>query len=121
MKLVEILKPDFVFEDERGILSQITHTPYAQVNAVYSKKGAQRGTFHYHKTAKEVFFITSGLVKVTLKLDGLYEEHTFKTGDMFMIPEHVRHTFDFCEDTYLVAFYTSRIELEDGTKDIIND
>lgn len=121
MKLVEILKPDFVFEDERGMLSQITHEPFAQVNAVYSKKGALRGNYHYHKTTKEVFFIVSGEIKLLLCLDGEKEEHIFKNGDMFLIPENVRHSFEFLEDTYLVAFYTSRVELEDGTKDIISD
>lgn len=121
MNLVEILKPDFIFEDERGVLSQITHAPFAQVNAVFTKKGAVRGNYHYHKTTKEVFFVISGEIKLSLYLDNVSQEHTFKSGDMFMIPENVRHRFDFCEDTYLVAFYTSRVELEDGTKDIICD
>ncbi len=121
MKLVEILKPDFVFEDERGILSQITHTPFAQVNAVYTKKGAIRGRFHYHKTTKEAFYVLKGEIKVSLYFDESSEEYTFRTGDMFMIPELVRHNFDFLEDTYLVSFYTSCVELPDGTKDIISD
>lgn len=121
MQLVEILEPDFVFEDERGILSQITHTPYAQVNAVFTKKGAVRGNFHYHKTTKEVFFVVTGEIKVSLYLDDVSEEHIFKKGDMFRISENVRHSFRFCEDTYLVSFYTSRVELTDGTKDIISD
>ena len=121
MELIKILKPDFVFEDDRGILSQITHTPYAQVNAVFTKKGAVRGNLHYHRTAKEIFFVISGEINVSVSLAGVCEDYTFKTGDMFLIPENVRHNFDFLQDTYLVSFYTSRIELEDGTKDIICD
>lgn len=121
MNLIEILKPDFIFEDGRGCLAQLTHKPYAQVNAVFTKKGAVRGNFHYHKTTKEVFFVISGEIKVSLYLDDRSEEHIFKNGDMFLIPENVRHRFDFFEDTYLVAFYTSRVEFEDGTKDIICD
>lgn len=121
MKLIEILKPDFIFEDERGMLSQITHEPYAQVNAVFTKKGAVRGNLHYHRTAKEVFFVVSGETEVFVQLNGQSEKHIFKAGDMFMIHENVRHSFDFNEDTYLVSFYTSRIELADGTKDIICD
>lgn len=121
MGLVEILKPDFVFEDERGMLSQITHSDFAQVNAVFTKKGAVRGNYHYHRFTKEIFFVISGEIKISLYLDDLSEEYTFTGGDMFMIPEKVRHSFEFCEDTYLVAFYTSRVELEDGTKDIISD
>ena len=121
MKLVEIIKPDFIFEDDRGILAQLTHKPYGQINAVYTKKGAIRGNWHYHKTTKEAFFIISGEVEVFLKLDTLEERYTFKTGDMFIIPENVKHTFDYKEDTYLVALYTSCVELNDGTKDIISD
>lgn len=121
MKLVKIIKPDFIFEDERGLLAQLTHKPYGQINAVFTKKGAVRGNWHYHRTTEEAFFIISGLVDVYLRLDDFQEKHTFKTGDMFIIPENVKHTFDYKEDTYLVAMYTSGVELEDGTKDIISD
>lgn len=121
MKLIEILKPDFIFEDERGSLCQITHTPYAQTNAVFSKKDSVRGNFHYHKTAKEIFYVVSGRVTVEAHLDGASETLTFIAGDMFMISENVRHRFSYIEDTYLVVFYTSKIELPNGTKDIISD
>ena len=40
---------------------------------------------------------------------------------MFMVNENVRHTFSYIEDTYLVALYTTPVEKEDGTKDIIQD
>lgn len=119
MKLIEILNPDFIFEDDRGLLAQITHEPFAQVNAVFTKKGSVRGNFHYHKTTKEVFFVISGSFDVSLYLDGYEETHSFKQGDMFMINENVRHSFNYKEDTYLVAFYTSKVELSDGSKDII--
>ena len=121
MKLIEILKPDFAFEDERGFLCQITHTPYAQTNAVFSKKDTVRGNFHYHRTAKEIFYVVSGKVTVEAHLDGKNEAFTFTSGDMFLINENVRHRFAYHEDTYLVVFYTAKIELEDGTKDIISE
>ena len=121
MNLIDIIEPDFIFEDDRGLLAQLTHQPYGQVNAVYSKKGAIRGNWHYHKTTKETFFIVSGEVEVSLRLNDQQEKHTFKTGDMFIIPENVRHTFDYKEDTYLVAMYTSCVELSDGTKDIVSE
>ena len=121
LKLIEILEPDFYFEDSRGTLTQITHKPYAQINAVFTKKGQDRGNYHYHRFTKEVFYVISGKIKVTLKLGDKKEEYSFSDNDMFMIPEEVRHSFSYYEDTYLVAFYTSRVELEDGTKDIICD
>ena len=121
MKLIEILKPDFFFEDERGSLCQITHEKFTQTNAVFSKKNSVRGNFHYHKTAEEIFYIISGEVTVDLFLDGESQQYNFASGDMFRINKNVRHRFSYSEDTYLVVFYSSEIELDDGTKDIISD
>ena len=121
MKLVEIMKPDFIFEDDRGLLCQVSHESFAQVNAVFTKKGAVRGNFHYHRQTREIFFVISGEIELSVYCGDLSEKHHFKTGDMFMIPEEVRHSFLYCEDTYLVAFYTSAVELPDGTKDILTD
>ncbi len=121
VELIRILKPDFMFEDERGVLFQITHEPFGQTNAVFTKKGAVRGGYHYHKETKEAFFVISGKVNVSVKLSGKKEEHIFGSGDMFLIDENVRHTFEYLEDTYLVAFYTTCVEKEDGSKDIYPD
>ena len=121
MKLIEILKPDFFFEDERGSLCQITHENFAQTNAVFSKKNSVRGNFHYHKTAKEIFYVISGKAIVEVYLEDESQQYEFSAGDMFVINENVRHRFSYLEDTYLVIFYSSRIELADGTKDIISD
>ncbi|MBQ9913846.1 MAG: cupin domain-containing protein [Clostridia bacterium] len=121
MELVEILTPDFSFEDDRGTLTQITHQPFAQTNAVFSRKGQVRGNYHYHRFSKEIFFIISGSVRVQLKYNERYEEHGFRSGDMFLINENVRHRFEYEEDTYLVVFYSSKVELDDGTKDIVSE
>lgn len=121
MKLFEILKPDFSFEDERGTLVQITHKPFAQTNAVFTKAGQVRGGYHYHRFSKEIFFVIEGKIRVSLRYGDKKEECTFSSGDMFLIPENVRHCFEFEKDTYLVAFYTERVELENGEKDIVLD
>lgn len=121
MSLVKNLKPDFVFEDERGMLAQLVSSGYTQVNAVFTKKGAVRGNFHYHKTTKECFFVLSGKIKVTLCLGEKTEKHIFKTGDMFLVEENVKHSFDYIEDTYLVVMYTDCVEMENGEKDIFVD
>ncbi len=118
MKLLEIIEPDFSFADERGLLVQIAHEGVAQVNAVFTKKGAVRGNLHYHKQATETFYILTGKVRVTLTLDDEREEAVFSAGDAFRIPPYVRHTFDYLEDTYLVGLYSARVELPDGSKDI---
>ena len=121
MPLIEILTPDFVHNDERGTLAQLAHDGFQQVNAVFTKKGAVRGNCHYHKQTDEVFYLLSGCVRVTVSRDGQTQQHTFHSGDMFRIAAHVRHTFDYLEDTYLVVLYSHGVELADGTKDIYND
>ena len=118
MELLEIIQPDFSFSDERGTLAQLAHGDVAQVNAVFTKKGAVRGNLHFHKQAKESFYILSGKVRVLLARGETREEYVFGTDDAFRIPENVRHTFEYLEDTYLVALYSARVELPDGTKDI---
>ena len=44
MKLVELIKPDFIFEDEKGFLAQLIHEPFSQINVVYTKNGQQEVT-----------------------------------------------------------------------------
>lgn len=121
MKLIEILTPDFTFTDDRGTLTQIVHEGFTQVNAVFTRAGKIRGNFHYHESTKELFFVIKGKIEFTAKYNGISENYTFSDGDMFMVNENVRHTFSYIEDTYLVALYTTPVEKEDGTKDIIPD
>ncbi len=121
MQLIEILSPDFTFTDDRGTLTQLVHEGFTQVNAVFTRAGKIRGNFHFHEHTKELFFIIKGKIKLTARLDGVTEEHIFTDGDMFMVPEYVRHSFDYLEDTYLVGLYTTPVENEDGTKDIISE
>ncbi len=121
MKLLENLNPDFVFSDDRGLLVQVCREGYSQVNAVFTKKGAVRGNFHYHKNTREAFFVLSGKIRVTAACGNQKEERVFETGDMFLVREYVRHSFEYLEDTYLVGLYTVPVESADGEKDIHTD
>ena len=121
MELIKILTPDFVYPDDRGLLVQLCRGGYRQINAVFTKKGAVRGNWHYHAHTDEAFFILSGRIRLSARKDGVTEEREFTTGDMFLIPENVRHTFVYLEDTYLVGMYTAGVENPDGTKDILTD
>lgn len=118
MVLIERLQPDFNFTDERGTLTQLVHSGYKQVNIVFTKAGATRGRFHYHKENRELFFIITGKVLVCAEKDGICEKNVFTAGDMFAIPPHVRHSFQFLENTYLAGMYSGCVEKPDGTKDI---
>ncbi|WP_294664362.1 cupin domain-containing protein [uncultured Fusobacterium sp.] len=115
--MLEILKPDFEFGDERGKLVQLVHKKYNQVNIIESKTGFKRGG-HYHKINKECFYVVSGAFELILKKDNKEEIYNFKKGDMFLINEFVTHDFIYKEDTILVSLYTNGVELENGDKDI---
>ena len=121
MNLIEIKKTDFDFKDERGLICQICHGAIAQVNYVFSKKGAIRGRFHYHKQSKELFYVISGRLKLEVRRNDVKEEYIFKQGNVFLIPPLVRHNFIYLEDTLLVSMYDKCVETDENTKDIFND
>ena len=116
--MIKIIKPDFVFEDERGTLTQLIHEGYNQINVVTSKAGVERGN-HYHALNREGFYVVDGSFLLEAILNGKSESDQFKKGDMFIIEPNVMHRFVYLEDTVLVAFYDKGVELPDGTKDII--
>ncbi len=120
MAMIEILTPDFIFEDERGTLVQLVHEGYNQINVVTSKAGIERGN-HFHKFNREGFYVVEGSFVLTVSLDGKEESYEFKKGDMFVIKPNVMHRFNYREDTTLVAFYDKGVELSNGKKDIISE
>lgn len=116
--MIEIIKPDFIFEDSRGSLVQLIHEGYRQINVVTSKAGVERGN-HFHRFNKEGFYVVEGAFLLEVSLNGKSESYEFRKGDMFIIRPDVMHRFVYREDTTLVAFYDKGVELPDGTKDII--
>lgn len=117
--LIEILKPDFVFEDERGSLCQLVHQGFSQYNIIFSKQGVLRGN-HYHKENREAFYVISGIIHLKVEKDGVEELYEFGEGDMFLIPPFVMHSFYYPEDCLLASMYDIGVEKADGTKDIYN-
>ena len=118
--LIEFTKTDFTFESEAGSLHQLIHDGWKQVNAIISYAGSVRGG-HYHKYNKEQFFVVKGSFRLIVWKDETKEEYEMKTGDMFIIPEYVYHSFEYHECTTLVAMYDNGVELKDGSKDIYNE
>ncbi len=116
--MIKIIKPDFIFDDERGSLIQLFREGYSQVNVVTSKAGVERGR-HYHALNREGFYVIEGSFSVEVRLNNKTEHFEFKKGDMFIIEPYVIHTFDYHEDSVLIGFYDKGVELPDGTKDII--
>lgn len=118
--MIEILIPNFKFEDERGKLIQLVREGYKQVNVIFSKKGVIRGN-HYHKINQEMFYIISGKFCLMVELGNRREEYIFQTGDMFKIKPFVKHSFEFLEDTILVSLYDKGVELSEMEKDIYTE
>lgn len=116
--MIEILQPDFVFEDDRGALFQLVHDGFRQINAVYSKAGSQRGN-HSHNINREAFFVVSGSFELRYAGTSGSGSRVFHQGEMFLIPPGVSHSFVFLEDTILIGMYDVGVELGDGTKDIV--
>lgn len=115
-KLINLLRTDFQFDDDRGSLVQLVHEGYKQVNVVTTKAGVFRGG-HYHKLNHEVFFVVYGEFKFVAEKDGVKEEYIFKEGDMFEVLPYVMHSFYYLKDTLLVALYDKGVELENGEMD----
>lgn len=121
MALYDIRKPDFQFADGRGSLVQLVHEGFSQVNVLESKSGSTRGA-HFHKRAREAFYVVNGSVEVTLiKNKETTETVIFRQGDFFEIFPFVLHTMYFPEDCLMVQMYNIPVENKDGTKDIFTE
>lgn len=115
--LMEWLKIDFKYQDDRGTLIQLIHKGYSQMNIVVSKAGVSRGG-HYHKLNTEAYYIIQGSCKVTAYRKNKKETKVYHAGDFFRIGPYVTHDFDYLEDTVLISMYSMGVELENGDMDI---
>ncbi len=115
--LMQIVKPDFEFFDERGKIIQLIHKGFSQVNVITSHPGASRGR-HYHKQNCEVFYFSYGKCRVIAETkDGEQEERIFSAGDMFMIDPYIMHSFEYLEETMVISMYSRGVELDNGEMD----
>lgn len=118
--MIEVIKPDFEFQDERGVLLQLVHEGFQQFNIIFSRQGVFRGG-HYHKENKEAFYVISGSFELTVKTGNAEEKHIFQKGAMFLVPPYVSHSFSYLEDTLIASMYDMGVERADGTKDIYTE
>lgn len=116
--LIEIMQPNFIHTDDRGKLVQIIRGGFNQVNIIESKSGCVRGG-HFHQKNREAFYIIKGKISLYVSTEKEKEEYMFNTGDMFLIPVKIIHSFVFIEDTLLLSMYDHGVELPFGSKDII--
>ncbi|MDE7312830.1 MAG: cupin domain-containing protein [Eubacterium sp.] len=114
--LIERMKADFEYKDERGTLTQLVRRGYSQVNVVMSKGGVFRGG-HYHRLNTEAYYVIQGSCRVTAYRDREKETEIYRAGDFFRIGPYITHDFDYLEDSILVTMYSLGAELEDGRMD----
>lgn len=117
MGLFEILSPDFHHADDRGELVQLVQKGFVQVNVLRTYKGVCRGG-HYHRLAREAFYVVEGSVEVALSYEGETGKRIFHEGEFFLIPPGIVHSLFFPEECVMVAMYDRCVVGEDGRKDI---
>lgn len=119
--MIHCLQPDFRFEDERGLICQLVHNGWNQINIVTTTAGSRRGRMHYHTKNVEAFYIVSG--KVDYRCESVRTGESgnciFSAGDFWCVQPYIGHDFYFLEDTVHIAMYNLGVELPDGTRDII--
>ncbi len=119
--MIELLKPDFYFEDMRGVICQLVSGGWNQFNVVVTKAGSRRGRMHYHEKNIEAFYIISGKIEYQCReiKTGKSCRHIFTAGDFWCVKPYVGHDFYFLEDTVHIAMYDLGVDRPDGSRDIV--
>lgn len=108
------LKPEYVRQDERGRLVQITSGTWRQVNLLDIKKNNKFGG-HYHKEKEEIFYVVRGHIFVEIyntKHNETLHKH-FVAGQMFIVHPFDKHTIEAMEDTIIVEVLSKPFSQED--------
>ena len=97
-----------VFEDERGaIYDLLDKESIHHIGMITSKKGSVRGN-HYHNGARQITYILSGKMELTLKdmkeQNAKPQKMIMEGGDVVDIPAMVAHSLKALEDTTFLIF-----------------
>ncbi len=98
---MRILKPEFEHNDKRGVFREIIRgDEWKELNYAMRRKGVNSGN-HYHKSAKELFYVIRGDVTVHLEnvKTGDKQTHHFTGNDVFIVEPYELHNFEYHEDT----------------------
>ena len=115
--LIKWLEPDFTFHGSQGVLKQLVHEGWKQINVVDYLADAKTGN-HYHKYNRECFYVVKGGFRLKVWKDEETEEYEMKPGDMFVVLPYVWHSFEYLQDSILVVLYDKGVELSETEKDI---
>ena len=115
--MINIVRPDFEYSDDRGSLIQLVHKDFEQFNIIKTKKGVCRGG-HYHKNSIERFYIISGRLELHVSKNNTNKKYILKKDDYFEVSPYTIHSMYFLEDCIMISMYNKCVEYSDGTKDI---
>lgn len=87
------LAPYVEHRDGRGTFLGLTREGWAEVNFVETEAGETRG-LHYHETTRELFFVISGEIDVSIRHLDTGESFEFhaRGGDLFEVEPRELHT-----------------------------
>ena len=97
---------DHKYEDERGVINNLLHTPITSIARLTSKAGTERAN-HWHKYNAHYTYVVSGEIEYwerPLDGDAQPQKWTFKAGEMFYTRPRVIHKMVFHVDTVFLTF-----------------
>lgn len=99
--------------DERGGFLGITKEGWAEINFIETAAEQVRGN-HYHKETRELFFIISGEIEITIDnvLSGEHAQMRVSKGDIFVIEPYEAHTFHTKTKTQWINMLSKPIDEE---------
>ena len=106
--MTRIIKPNFEYRDDRGVLREILrNNTWQQLNEYERKKKSIAGN-HYHKDMSEFFYVVSGSMDVILYnvKTKVRTEFAAKKGDAFTVEPFEVHTLVFTEDSVFITLLT---------------
>jgi len=90
--MIPFLTPEYVKQDERGVIIQIATGNWKMVKQIAIRKNASRGN-HYHKLTGELFIVWQGCVEVELVgVDKVKKTYFYRVGDIFQVDKLEGHT-----------------------------
>lgn len=119
MKIIKT-KINPAFEDERGtIYDLLDKEDIHHIGMITSRKGSVRGN-HYHKYARQITYILSGKMELTLKdmndKNAKLQKMILGEGDVVDIPAMIAHSLEALEETTFLIF-TDKQRADGGYED----
>lgn len=106
--------PYMTHQDARGQFTGITNETWEEVNLIETYANQVRGG-HYHRQTRELFYIVSGEIEVTVEEleTGEKDQFTAKANDIFVIEPMHLHTFRTLSDASWLNMLNPALDPDD--------